>query len=100
MIDITEILKMALLDDGRCATLGGHEIARGVLFNHEEAQPDPYASDPGHDGPTCQCLRADLEALDEWPLFSTYIEISDVMYRILRHQDIDGEITMYLRKAE
>lgn len=100
MIDPTETLKLALLDFGRSATLGGQDIARGVLFNHAQAQPDPYASDSGHDGPTCQCLRADLEALDEWPLFSTDIEISAVMYRILRHQDIDGEITMYLRKAE
>lgn len=100
MIDTTEVLKMALMDDGQPATIGGAEIASGVLFNQAASESDPYRSEGnGLDCQTAVALQADLAAIGEWPLSSTDLETDDHVYRVIRHNSFRGEVTLYLREA-
>lgn len=101
MIDSTEILHLALSDFGQSATIDGDTIASGVLFNRASDQADPYMSDTGHDGPSCNVLRADLETLGQWPLDpGSELETNATLYRIIRSDDDNGDVTLYLREAE
>lgn len=100
MIDHTECLRCALMDDGQPATIGGVAVPQNILFNRAPAVADPYMSDTAHDGPSCNVLREDLEAMDQWPLPSdTKLVTEGKTYRILHPDDDRGDVTLPLTEA-
>ena len=100
MIDPLEVLRFALRDFGQAAAIDGGNLENGVLFNHAPAQADPYLDDRGHDGPSCCCLQEDLTAIGQWPLTVKKITTGSVLYNIVRCDNDNGEVTLFLRKAE
>ncbi len=99
-IRATDITKSALRAFGQQAFIDGIAVPNGIVFNHAPAAADPYFDDRGHDGPSCCLLLEDLETMDQWPLQTNEISTGSVVYRIVRHDDYLGEVTMFLRKAE
>lgn len=100
MIDLSISLQLALADFGSAADIDGSVLAHGALFNPAPSQPDPYRLEgSGHDGPTALVLLSDLQAIGEWPLGWDEITINAETYRILRHDQRNGEVSLYLREA-
>lgn len=99
-IDFLEVLKMERRDFGQPASISEVAIPGGISFRYAPSQADPYMDDNGHDGPSCGLLRADLETMGQWPLLSMEIKTDGIAYRILRFDDDQGWITLFLRKAE
>lgn len=100
MIDHTECLRCALMDFGQQATVGGVEVPTGIVFNRAPAVADPYMSDTAHDGPSCNVLREDLEAIGQWPLPSdTKLVTEGKTYLILHPDDDRGDVTLLLAET-